>query len=59
MNNNFTKPEKINEEDLRILRENFIVEYAKSKGWNHKNLSPAQLLEIVESKKYKNPMILS
>jgi hypothetical protein len=60
MNDNLIKTEtNVKSDDLRILRENFIIQYAKNKGWDHKNLTSEQLLEIVENKKYKNPMILS
>lgn len=52
--NNLTK------EELISLREKYIHEYSKKKGWNSNNLSPDQLLEIVESNGYKNPgMLLS
>jgi hypothetical protein len=50
--NNLTK------EDLKLLRERFITDYSKKKGWDKTNLSPNQLLEIVEQKEYKNPGIL-
>lgn len=38
------------------LRERFIHEYSKKKGWNPKNLSPSQLVEIVNQKEYLNPL---
>jgi hypothetical protein len=53
-------PTTINKEDLIILREKFISEYSKNKGWDVNNLSTTQLLEIVEQPSYKSPgMILS
>ena len=44
--------------DLMLLREKFIMEYARKKGWDKNNLTPNQLLEIVEQKAYKNPGII-
>lgn len=45
--------------DLNMLREKFLVEYARKKGWNPSNLTQSQLLEIVQNKGYSNPgMIL-
>jgi hypothetical protein len=45
-------------DDVNMLREKFISEYARKKGWDKSNLSPNQLLEIVEQKGYKNPGII-
>jgi hypothetical protein len=45
-------------DDLKLLREKFINEYSKKKGWDKNNLSPNQLLEIIEQKEYKNPGLL-
>jgi hypothetical protein len=45
-------------DDLKLLREKFISEYTKKKGWDKNNLSPNQLLEIIEQKEYKNPGLL-
>ena len=44
--------------DLILLREKFITEYARKKGWDKNHLTPTQLLEIVEQKAYKNPGII-
>ena len=50
----------IEKNDLKMLREKFIADYARKKGWDKSNLSPNQLLEIVEQRGYKNPgMLLS
>jgi hypothetical protein len=48
----------LSKEDINILREKFVVEYSRKKGWDNANLSPNQLLEIVEQKGYKNPGII-
>lgn len=45
-------------EDVNMLREKFISEYARKKGWDKSNLSPNQMLEIVERKEFKNPGLL-
>jgi hypothetical protein len=31
-----------------MLIEKFISDYCKKKGWNPKNLSPSQLIDVVE-----------
>jgi hypothetical protein len=61
---NFDRKEMLNSKteigDLQSLREKFLHEYARKKGWNPSNLSPNQMLEIVEQNGYKNPgLILS
>lgn len=45
-------------EDEKLLREKFLSEYVRKKGWNKDSLSPDQMLEIVQSKGYKNPGII-
>lgn len=45
-------------EETTLLREKFIVEYAKKKGWNPKELSTTQMLEIATHKEYKNPGLI-
>ncbi len=45
----------ISKEELNLLREKFVVEYSKKKGWDKNNLSTSQMMEIVEQKQYKNP----
>ena len=51
---------KISKEDENYLREKFVNEYARKKGWDNQNLTPTQMLEIVQQSGYKNPgMILS
>jgi hypothetical protein len=48
----------ISKEELNLLREKFVVEYSKKKGWDKNNLSTNQMMEIVEQKQYKNPGII-
>ena len=51
---------KLSKEDENMLREKFVTEYARKKGWDKSNLTPTQMLEIVQQGGYKNPgMILS
>ena len=59
MNENLIKStQNISKDDLTILREKFISEYSKKKGWDKNSLTPNQLLEIVQSKGYSNPGII-
>lgn len=45
--------------DVSALREAFIQSYSREKGWDAKNLTHEQLLEITSQKGYKTPgMIL-
>ncbi len=51
---------KLSKQDETFLREKFIIDYSKRKGWDKENLTPTQMLEIVQQNGYKNPgMILS
>lgn len=45
-------------EELSMLREKFISEYVRKKGWDKSNLTPNQMLEIVEQTGYKNPGLI-
>ena len=45
-------------EETTLLRERFIIDYSKEKGWNHKELSTQQILEIANQKQYKTPGLL-
>jgi hypothetical protein len=59
MKDELIKKAALSEEETTFLREKFIVEYSKKKGWNHKELTTQQMLEIATNKEYKNPgMIL-
>lgn len=48
----------LKDDDIEMLRETFVIEYSKKKGWNPKNLSVEQLLEIQSQKGYKTPGLL-
>ncbi len=53
-----TKKNVLTEEEQLLLREKFISEYAKKKGWNPKDLTSTQMLEIATQREYKNPGLL-
>lgn len=48
----------LTKEEISLLREKFITEYSKKKGWNPKELSTSQMLEIATQKEYKTPGII-
>ena len=51
---------KLSKQDETFLREKFVSQYARTKGWDSENLTPTQMLEIVQQNGYKNPgLILS
>jgi len=58
MKETLIKKTALNDEEVTLLREKFIVDYSKKKGWNHKELSTTQMLEIATHKEYKNPGML-
>jgi hypothetical protein len=41
-----------------MVREKFKYSYAKSKGWNPKDLTTEQLIEITQQKEWRNPGLL-
>lgn len=45
----------LNPDDQKMMKEKFISEYVRKKGWDKSNLSPDQMLEIVEQPGYKHP----
>ena len=52
------KNEAIPGDEATLLRERFINEYSRKKGWNSKELSTTQMLEIVSQREYKTPGII-
>ena len=48
----------LSKEETDLLREKFVNEYSKNKGWNAKELSTNQMLEIVSQKQYKTPGLI-
>lgn len=52
------KNDPISTEESTLLREKFISEYSKKKGWNPRELTTTQLLEIASQKEYKTPGII-
>lgn len=58
MKDELIKKGALSEGETTFLREKFIVEYSKKKGWNHKELTTQQMLEIATNKEYKNPGLI-
>jgi len=56
--NKMIKNEPITQDEMILMRERFINEYSKKKGWNAKELSTTQMLEIVSQKEYKSSGII-
>jgi hypothetical protein len=52
------KNSSLSQEEINMLREKFLHEYSKSKGWNPNELSTNQMLEIVSQKQYKAPGLI-
>jgi hypothetical protein len=52
------KNEALPKDEALLLREKFISEYSKKKGWNPKELSTNQMLEIVSQREYRSPGII-
>lgn len=52
------KKSVMTEDEKLLLREKFISEYSKKKGWNTKELTAVQMLEIATQKEYKNPGLI-
>ena len=52
------KNSSLSKEETNLLREKFVNEYSKNKGWNSKELSTNQMLEIVSQKQYKSPGLI-
>jgi hypothetical protein len=52
------KNSSLSKEETDLLREKFVNEYSKNKGWNAKELSTNQMLEIVSQKQYKTPGLI-
>ncbi len=48
----------LTKEEMILLREKFITDYSKKRGWDKNNLLPDQLIEIVEQREYKSPGLL-
>jgi hypothetical protein len=55
---NDLKKNVLSEDEQLLLREKFISEYSKKKGWNSKELTSTQMLEIATQKEYKNPGLI-
>lgn len=58
MKDELIKKTLLSEEEITFLREKFIVEYSRKKGWNSKELTTQQMLEISTNNEYKNPGLI-
>jgi len=58
MDDKLIKNNPISSEDTTLLREKFINEYSRKKGWNPKELSTTQMLEITTQREFKTPGII-
>ena len=58
MEDKLIKNNPISSDETTLLREKFISEYSRKKGWNPKDLSTTQMLEIVSQREYKTPGII-
>ena len=52
------KNQPMSKEEINLLREKFVIEYSKKKGWNSNELSTQQMMEIVSHKQYKSPGLI-
>ena len=52
------KNSSLSQEEINMLREKFLHEYSKNKGWNPNELSTNQMLEIVSQKQYTAPGLI-
>jgi hypothetical protein len=48
---------KIKNKNISTLRERFIIDFCKRKGWNHNELTTGQMLIISNNTDYKNPKL--
>ncbi len=48
----------LSQDDTILLREKFITDYSKKKGWNPKELTTTQMLGIATQPGYKSPGII-
>lgn len=58
MGKDLIKNTHLTEDETTLLREKYIQEYSKQKGWNPKELSTAQMLEIASQRDFKNPGLI-
>ncbi len=57
-NARLVKDGQLSKEEVSMLREKFIATYSKKMGWNPKELSTAQMLEIASQREYKTPNLI-
>lgn len=47
---------KPNEQEIKLLREKFIIKFCKEKGWCPEDLTVRQMLIITNNPKYLSPV---
>ncbi len=55
---NLTKKTVFSDSEILLLREKFISDYSITKGWNPKELTSTQMLEIATQPAYTNPGLI-
>lgn len=58
MESDMIKNTPLSNEEVSLLREKFLCEYSRKKGWNPKELSTTQMLEIISQAQYKTPGLI-
>ena len=58
MESDMIKNTPLSNEEVNLLREKFVSEYSRKKGWNPNELSTNQMLEIVSNPQYKTPGLI-
>lgn len=48
----------LSKNEISILRERFLCDYSSKKGWDPKNLTTEQVLDIVSQPSYKTPGLI-
>ncbi len=48
----------LTKEEIKILKEKFIKDYSKKKGWNPKELTTGQMMQIISQEGFRSPKLL-
>ena len=48
---------KLTKQEMKILREKFLVKFCKEKKWNPTELTVGQMLIITKQEDYQNPKV--
>lgn len=47
--------QELTKEEIKVLKERFLIDFCKSKGWNPSELTTGQMLILINQQGYKNP----